>query len=137
MKIRVAQDDETSACTDSVRVAGSRWRTVPASNVAPVPREPGRRSPAELTQGAPKRGRRGGTVATPRTDAVTSRPSQSLEHAVSRRIPAILLALSLAAPAAAQSPFSFVKWRSIGPVNTSGRIDDITVGRTKGEPDAI
>jgi photosystem II stability/assembly factor-like uncharacterized protein len=38
---------------------------------------------------------------------------------------------------AAQSPFSFVKWRSIGPVNTSGRIDDIAVARAKGEPDAI
>ncbi|HEX3865108.1 MAG TPA: hypothetical protein VHV78_00095, partial [Gemmatimonadaceae bacterium] len=35
------------------------------------------------------------------------------------------------------SPFSFVKWRSIGPVNTSGRIDDIAVARIRGEPDAI
>ena len=32
----------------------------------------------------------------------------------------------------AQSTFSFVKWRSIGPVNTSGRIDDIAV--TRGDP---
>jgi photosystem II stability/assembly factor-like uncharacterized protein len=30
-----------------------------------------------------------------------------------------------------------VKWRSIGPVNTSGRIDDIAVARVKGEADAI
>ncbi len=39
--------------------------------------------------------------------------------------------------AAAQSPVSFVKWRSIGPVNTSGRIDDIAVARVRGEADAI
>ena len=41
---------------------------------------------------------------------------------------------------AAQSPFSFVKWRSIGPVNTSGRIDDIAVARgdpARGEGDEI
>jgi photosystem II stability/assembly factor-like uncharacterized protein len=41
---------------------------------------------------------------------------------------------------AAQSPFSFVKWRSIGPVNTSGRIDDIAVARgdpARGEADEI
>jgi photosystem II stability/assembly factor-like uncharacterized protein len=40
----------------------------------------------------------------------------------------------------AQSPFSFLKWRSIGPVNTSGRIDDIAVAPgepTRGEADAI
>jgi photosystem II stability/assembly factor-like uncharacterized protein len=48
-----------------------------------------------------------------------------------------LLTLCAFAPAAAQSPFSFVKWRSIGPVNTSGRIDDIAVARVRGEPDAI
>jgi hypothetical protein len=30
-----------------------------------------------------------------------------------------------------------VKWRSIGPVNTSGRIDDFTVARVTGQPDAI
>ena len=51
---------------------------------------------------------------------------------------ALALALTLGAPiAAAQSPFSFVKLRSIGPVNTSGRIDDIAVARVRGEPDAI
>jgi len=40
----------------------------------------------------------------------------------------------------AQSPFSLLKWRSIGPVNTSGRIDDIAVARgeaARGEADAI
>ena len=41
------------------------------------------------------------------------------------------------ATAHAQSPFASVKWRSIGPVNTSGRIDDIAVARVKGEADAI
>ena len=40
-------------------------------------------------------------------------------------------------PAAAQSPFASVKWRSIGPVNTSGRIDDIAVARVRGEADAL
>lgn len=35
------------------------------------------------------------------------------------------------------SPFSGAKWRSIGPVNTSGRIDDFAVARTPGQPDAI
>ena len=32
---------------------------------------------------------------------------------------------------------SGLKWRSIGPVNTSGRIDDIAVARVPGQPDAI
>ena len=51
---------------------------------------------------------------------------------------AFVLALTLAAaPSRAQSPFAFVKWRSIGPVNTSGRIDDFAVARVRGEPDAI
>src|SRR4030095_14272802 len=49
----------------------------------------------------------------------------------------LLLALCGLTPAAGQSPFSFVKWRSIGPVNTSGRIDHISVARVRGEPDAI
>jgi len=48
-----------------------------------------------------------------------------------------ITALLTAGTAGAQSPFSFVKWRSIGPVNTSGRIDDIAVARIRGEPDAI
>jgi len=38
---------------------------------------------------------------------------------------------------AAQLPLANVKWRSIGPVNTSGRIDDIAVARAYGEPDII
>ncbi|MEO7085823.1 MAG: sialidase family protein, partial [Gemmatimonadaceae bacterium] len=51
-----------------------------------------------------------------------------------------LFAFSLVAAGSntvAQSPFSFIKWRSIGPVNTGGRIDDIAVARVRGEPDAI
>jgi photosystem II stability/assembly factor-like uncharacterized protein len=55
------------------------------------------------------------------------------------------LALTLALPGAraqAQSPIdpsllSTLKWRSIGPVNTSGRIDDFSVGRAPGQPDQI
>src|SRR6188474_1926314 len=35
------------------------------------------------------------------------------------------------------SLLSGLKWRSIGPVNTSGRIDDIAVARVPGQPDAI
>src|ERR1051325_11639201 len=61
---------------------------------------------------------------------------QYLELPVHRSL-VTLLALAIVAPATAQSPVSFVKWRSIGPVNTSGRIDDIAVARVKGEPDAI
>ena len=49
------------------------------------------------------------------------------------RFAAVALAALLSAPCAAQSPLSFVKWRSIGPVNTSGRIDDIAVARVRGE----
>ncbi|MGH7654927.1 MAG: WD40/YVTN/BNR-like repeat-containing protein, partial [Gemmatimonadaceae bacterium] len=30
-----------------------------------------------------------------------------------------------------------LKWRSVGPVNTSGRIDDFSVGRVHGQPDQI
>lgn len=56
-------------------------------------------------------------------------------HAL-RLVSFCVLALSSAA-SEAQSPFSFVKWRSIGPVNTGGRLDDIAVARVKGEPDAI
>src|SRR5690349_22528419 len=57
---------------------------------------------------------------------------------VSRRIAILLCAFALSSSAAiAQTPFSFIKWRSIGPVNTSGRIDDIAVARVRGEPDAI
>ena len=57
------------------------------------------------------------------------------------RISVLLAALAFIAappaPAGAQPPFSFVNWRSIGPVNTSGRIDDIAVARVRGEADAI
>jgi photosystem II stability/assembly factor-like uncharacterized protein len=50
---------------------------------------------------------------------------------------AFLLLAFAAVPAAAQSPFDSVTWRSIGPVNTSGRIDDIDVARAAGKPDVI
>src|ERR1700722_16297879 len=36
-----------------------------------------------------------------------------------------------------QSTLATLKWRSIGPVNTSGRIDDFAVGRVHGQPDQI
>ena len=48
-----------------------------------------------------------------------------------------LLSLALAAQTPATSPFSSLTWRSIGPVNTSGRIDDFAVARVPGQPDAI
>jgi photosystem II stability/assembly factor-like uncharacterized protein len=35
------------------------------------------------------------------------------------------------------SALASLKWRSIGPVNTSGRIDDFSVGRVHGRPDQI
>jgi photosystem II stability/assembly factor-like uncharacterized protein len=71
--------------------------------------------------------------------------SKPLERFVSRRAPqltqCVLLALAfvaaLPAPGAAQSPLSFIRWRSIGPVNTSGRIDDIAVARVRGEADVL
>jgi photosystem II stability/assembly factor-like uncharacterized protein len=56
---------------------------------------------------------------------------------------AITLALlAFAASASAQTKIdpavlSALKWRSIGPVNTSGRIDDFSVGRVRGQPDQI
>ncbi|HXT16056.1 MAG TPA: hypothetical protein VN706_10540 [Gemmatimonadaceae bacterium] len=46
------------------------------------------------------------------------------------------LAILLAAPLSLTAQFP-VTWRSIGPVNTGGRIDDIAVARVAGEPDAI
>src|SRR3954471_3531723 len=55
-----------------------------------------------------------------------------------RRLSATLTLLVLAGSASgAQMPAVPVEFRSIGPVNTSGRIDDIAVARVKGEPDAI
>ena len=59
----------------------------------------------------------------------------TLRRVVAFAFPAF--AASAAAQAPSSSPFAFVKWRSIGPVNTSGRIDDIAVARVKGEADAI
>jgi photosystem II stability/assembly factor-like uncharacterized protein len=42
-----------------------------------------------------------------------------------------------AAPQPPAGLFGSLKWRSIGPVNTSGRIDDFAVARVPGQPDAI
>lgn len=53
-----------------------------------------------------------------------------------RRLSALLIAGAVA-PLAAQSPTFPLEWRSIGPVNTGGRIDDIAVARVRGEPDVI
>ena len=60
----------------------------------------------------------------------------------SRRSAAALALLAFTASAHAQSKtdastFATLKWRSIGPVNTSGRIDDFSVGRVHGQPDQI
>ncbi|HTE45410.1 MAG TPA: hypothetical protein VK636_09225, partial [Gemmatimonadaceae bacterium] len=60
--------------------------------------------------------------------------SRLLRRAQRSCLPAAFL---FAASLSAQSPLSFVKWRSIGPVNTSGRVDDIAVARVRGEADAI
>jgi photosystem II stability/assembly factor-like uncharacterized protein len=63
-----------------------------------------------------------------------------VSHHPSRVAPFALILAGLAgvaAQAAAQSPFSSLTWRSIGPVNTSGRIDDIAVSRVKGEADRV
>lgn len=64
----------------------------------------------------------------------------TLERSVSRRLLVLLVAIGFAPafrPAVAQSPFTGLEWRSIGPVNTSGRIDDIAVARVRGMNDAI
>jgi photosystem II stability/assembly factor-like uncharacterized protein len=52
-------------------------------------------------------------------------------------IAAIALPVRGSAQQRLTSPFSSLKWRSIGPVNTSGRIDDFAVARVAGQPDAI
>jgi photosystem II stability/assembly factor-like uncharacterized protein len=65
-----------------------------------------------------------------------------------RAIPAVTAALALCAgltpsPLRAQSPavdpalLDALTWRSIGPANTGGRIDDFAVARVPGAPDAI
>jgi photosystem II stability/assembly factor-like uncharacterized protein len=59
---------------------------------------------------------------------------------VSRRFPVfvlVALVLGSAPQLSAQHPFSFLTWRSIGPVNVGGRIDDIAVARVRGRPDVI
>jgi photosystem II stability/assembly factor-like uncharacterized protein len=63
-----------------------------------------------------------------------------VRHLLRARVAAVVVFLAGSAAAAqslSSSPFAFLKWRSIGPVNTSGRIDDIAVARIRGEPDAI
>src|SRR5436190_4907895 len=54
-------------------------------------------------------------------------------------ITAVLMIAPLGARQASPKPGlpAGVKLRSIGPVNTSGRIDDFAVGRIAGHPDAI
>jgi photosystem II stability/assembly factor-like uncharacterized protein len=58
-------------------------------------------------------------------------------------LPAVALALlTLASSARAQTKLdpaalASLKWRSIGPVNTAGRVDDFAVGRVRGQPDQI
>src|SRR3954463_13668520 len=44
-----------------------------------------------------------------------------------------------AQPAAVLNPslLGSLRWRSIGPANTGGRVDDFAVGRVPGQPDAI
>jgi photosystem II stability/assembly factor-like uncharacterized protein len=56
----------------------------------------------------------------------------------------LLTLVTLAAPIGGQTPgtidpalLSSLKWRSIGPTSTGGRIDDFAVGRRPGQPDAI
>jgi photosystem II stability/assembly factor-like uncharacterized protein len=55
---------------------------------------------------------------------------------------AALALFAVTSSASAQSKIdpallSSLKWRSIGPINTSGRIDDFSVGRVHGQPDQI
>src|SRR5258707_11852122 len=52
------------------------------------------------------------------------------------------LALTASGGAQATAPvdpalLGHLRWRSIGPANTGGRIDDFAVARTPGQPDAI
>src|SRR3954470_8461369 len=54
-------------------------------------------------------------------------------------IPFLLVVTSRAQPPAAIDPSRLgpLHWRSIGPANTGGRIDDFAVARVPGQPDAI
>ena len=61
-----------------------------------------------------------------------------------RLLSVILSGTMLAAVAVGESPHTLdpallhdLRWRSIGPANTGGRIDDFAVARTPGAPDAI
>ncbi|HEV8409707.1 MAG TPA: hypothetical protein VGQ30_04300 [Gemmatimonadaceae bacterium] len=59
--------------------------------------------------------------------------------ALALRIFGLLAVASVARAQAKLDPgaLASLKWRSIGPVNTSGRIDDFSVGRVHGQPDQI
>ena len=54
-------------------------------------------------------------------------------------IPFLLVVVSGAQPPATLDPSRLgpLHWRSIGPANTGGRIDDFAVARVPGQPDAI
>src|SRR3954454_458489 len=54
-------------------------------------------------------------------------------------IPFLLVVTSRAQPPAGVDPalLAPLRWRSIGPANTGGRIDDFAVARVPGQPDAI
>src|SRR5512140_1282832 len=97
------------------------------------PRGPGLRAPLFSSRRRPARMFSAILPPMPLSEPPVSRRTLRLASFLS------LIAAAAAAPmhAAAQSPFSFVKWRSIGPVNTSGRIDDIAVARVPGEADAV
>jgi photosystem II stability/assembly factor-like uncharacterized protein len=49
----------------------------------------------------------------------------------------VVALVALPATLLAQNKSSAIEWRSIGPVNTSGRIDDIAVARVRGQADVI
>src|SRR6185437_12873974 len=61
---------------------------------------------------------------------------KSLETTL-RRLTLLVLAASAVSRGSAQTAQIPIHWRSIGPVNTGGRIDDIAVARMRGQPDAI
>src|SRR3954468_15171248 len=54
-------------------------------------------------------------------------------------IPFLLVVRSRAQPPAGIDPalLGTLRWRSIGPANTGGRVDDFAIARVPGQPDAI
>src|SRR6185436_6648498 len=56
---------------------------------------------------------------------------------VSLLLIAVVATAATGQPAPGASPFSTLRLRSIGPANTSGRIDDFAVARVPGQPDAL